>query len=529
MTRFLTENEMEDIIDFIKPNKNIPTETANSIVRIAKEKLRSQLKKQQIYPEIIPELKKQLEKDYNESMIHPGESVGILAAQSIGEKNTQNTLNSIDWAEKIIYSKNNNMIVEPIGKMIDNLLLKFPDNIEKIEKNRTEYLKLCDDDYFIPSCDEEGNTGWYKIEAITKHLPVGKLVKVTTESGRTVIATQSKSFLVWNEDEQKFLATAGSDVKVGDILPTTQNLSRLNIKTQEFFDYKDVKINLDREFGFFIGLYLSGDYENLLCDVKIKDHFDKLKDCYKIDFDELLEYITVSGTNIPSFSYNSSDDHIKGLLSGFFRNCSYNNGSILCYSYYEDIINGIMFLLTYYGIFGFFTKCEDDLVYKLEIKEYNTEILEKNILEEIWKDIPDEFKLSNNKIENLEWCTNSENVNHSLNLKNVLQKSILQIDIKDKTIINKFSSFVEASNTLKICNSGIKACVYNKQKTSHGFICKYCDEENIQKFCVNFDKIINIEYINSKSKYVYDLTVEKTRNFQIFNGLNVRDTFHKAF
>ena len=167
MKRNLTTIEIEDILSFIKPNKNIPTETANSIVRIAKEKLRSQLKKQQIYPEIIPELKKQLEKDYNESMIHPGESVGILAAQSIGEKNTQNTLNSIDWAEKIIYSKNNNMIVEPIGKMIDNLLLKFPDNIEKIEKNRTEYLKLCDDDYFIPSCDEEGNTGWYKIEAIT--------------------------------------------------------------------------------------------------------------------------------------------------------------------------------------------------------------------------------------------------------------------------------------------------------------------------------------------------------------------------
>jgi len=418
MTRCLTENEIENILSFIKPNKSIPVETANSIVKISKDRFRQQLKNQKIYPEIIPELKKQLEKNYIESMIHPGESVGILAAQSIGEKNTQSTLNSLVNSEKIIYSKNNNIIVESIGQMIDNLLEKFPDNIEKIEENRTEYLKLCDGDYFIPSCDETGNTNWYKIEAITKHLPVGKLVKVTTESGRTVTATQSKSFLVWNEDEQKFLATAGSDVKIGDILPTTQHLPRLN-KVQEFFDYKDVKINLDREIGFFIGLYLSGDYENLLCDVKIKDR-------YKVDFEELLDDITNSGTNIPSFSYNSSDDHIKGLLSGFFRNCSYKNGSMLCSSYYEDIINGILFLLTYYGVFGFFTKCEDELIYKLEIKN-NTEILDENI----------------------------------------------------------------------------------KVKESSS---------------VFFDNVVKVEFISEKNKYVYDLTVEKTRNFQLFNGLNVRDT-----
>lgn len=435
MTRCLTENEIENILSFIKPNKSIPVETANSIVKISKERFRQQLKNQKIYPEIIPELKKQLEKNYIESMIHPGESVGILAAQSIGEKNTQSTLNSLVNSEKIIYSKNNNIIVESIGQMIDNLLVKFPDNIEKIEENRTEYLELFDGDYFIPSCDEFGNTNWYKIEAITKHLPVGKLVKVTTESGRTVTATQSKSFLVWNENEQKFLATAGSDVKIGDILPTTQNLPRLNIKTQEFFDYKDVKINLDREIGFFIGLYLSGNYENLLCDEKIKNRFDKLKDCYKVDFDELLDDITFSGTNIPSFSYNSSDDHIKGLLSGFFRNCSYKNGSMLCSSYYEDIINGILFLLTYYGIFGVFTKCEDELIYKLDIKN-NTEILD----------------------ENLERCTNSENI--------------------------------------KVKEMG----------------------------SVFFDNVFNVEFISEKNKYVYDLTVEKTRNFQLFNGLNVRDT-----
>jgi hypothetical protein len=90
--RFLNEDEIEDILDFIKPNKSIPLSTAKSIVHITKEKFRKQLHKQKLYPTIIPELKKQLENKYRESLIQPGESVGILAAQSIGEKQTQSSV-----------------------------------------------------------------------------------------------------------------------------------------------------------------------------------------------------------------------------------------------------------------------------------------------------------------------------------------------------------------------------------------------------------------------------------------------------
>ena len=45
---------------------------------------------------------------------------------------------------------------------------------------------------------------------------------------------------------------------------------------------------------------------------------------------------------------------------------------------------------------------------------------------------------------------------------------------------------------------------------------------------VYFDKVISVEYVSSEHKFVYDLTVETTRNFQMWNGLNLRDTFHKA-
>jgi len=415
MKRLLTKDEIENILDFIKPNKNIPVESAIASSNLIKERFRKQLRNQEIYPSVIPSLKKEIEKNYRNSLIQPGESVGIIAAQSIGEKNTQSTLNSIDWTEKIIYSKNKEIVVEPIGRMIDNLLLNFVDNIEKIEENRTEYLKLTNDDYSIPSCDEYGNTSWYKIEAITKHLPVGKLVKVLTESGRTVMATQSKSFLVWNEDEKKFIATEGSKVKVGDILPTTKYLNRLNLKTQDFFEYKEKKIALDEKLGFLIGLYLSFDYDKNFLYKKC----DELKKIYDIDFEELLDDITMSGIIIPYFSYNSSDEYIKALLSGFLSDCGVLKARTI--SYYEDIINGISFLLSYYGTFAYFRKEQDELVYKIELV-YDTKV----------------------------------------NIKNN----------------------------------------------------------------VYFDKVISIEYVNGTTDYVYDLTVEKTRNFQLFNGLNVRDTLN---
>ena len=235
MKRVLTDTEIEYILDFLKPNKSIPIESAISIIKNLKIRFLKQLKTIEIYPELIDELKKQIEKNYRESLITPGESVGILAAQSIGERNTQSTLNSVDWNQKILYFKNNEIFIEPIGKMIDNLLIKFHANIEKIKENRTEYLPL-ENGYYIPSCDENGNTNWYKIEAVTKHLPVGKLVKVQTKSGRNTIATQSKSFLVWIND--KFEPTQGSNIKVGDILPITRKISEFTEK--DYFDLETI-------------------------------------------------------------------------------------------------------------------------------------------------------------------------------------------------------------------------------------------------------------------------------------------------
>lgn len=98
MKHILTEEQIEFIIDFIKPQAGIPIDSAMSIVENNKERFRRQLRGQSVYPEIIPELKRQLERNYFNTMVEAGESVGIICAQSIGEKQTQTCLNTFHSA-----------------------------------------------------------------------------------------------------------------------------------------------------------------------------------------------------------------------------------------------------------------------------------------------------------------------------------------------------------------------------------------------------------------------------------------------
>ena len=92
--RRLTSGEIEDIISFIIPNKYLPENTANSIVKKNKDRQRRQLKSILIYPTCISDLKKEIEKQYWASQIDAGECVGIVTPQSIGERLTQSTLNT---------------------------------------------------------------------------------------------------------------------------------------------------------------------------------------------------------------------------------------------------------------------------------------------------------------------------------------------------------------------------------------------------------------------------------------------------
>jgi DNA-directed RNA polymerase beta' subunit len=98
----LTPEQIESILENIKieSNNGIPLETATSVTEYHKSNLRKQLKSIVTYPRLIPQIKKEIETYFFSSLIQPGECVGILSAQSIGEKNTQCTLDTFHQAGK---------------------------------------------------------------------------------------------------------------------------------------------------------------------------------------------------------------------------------------------------------------------------------------------------------------------------------------------------------------------------------------------------------------------------------------------
>lgn len=77
---------------------SIPSEIQESILMKQKHILRTQLENILIYPSVIKPLIQRLRKHLHQSQIAPGESIGILCAQSIGERQTQMTLNTFHAA-----------------------------------------------------------------------------------------------------------------------------------------------------------------------------------------------------------------------------------------------------------------------------------------------------------------------------------------------------------------------------------------------------------------------------------------------
>ena len=163
-----------------------------------------------------------------QSWVQPGEQVGIIAAQSIGEPSTQMTLNSVDWDTKIMIAKNGKIVCTDIGEFVDTHMATAADAIQRFPNDQL-YLDLKDgNDWQAISCDEDGQMMWTKLEAVTRHPVVNEdgtntILEVTTASGRVVKGTKGKSFLKLVDG--KIVGVNGSELAVGDCLPIANSLA----------------------------------------------------------------------------------------------------------------------------------------------------------------------------------------------------------------------------------------------------------------------------------------------------------------
>src|SRR3989344_2921352 len=222
------------------------------------------------------EILDRIEKDYNNALISPGEAIGVITAESFGEPGTQMSI----WAyEKLILKINNKIKILPAGNFIDGLM-KLKGSL-KLNKE-SEISPLNDLDIYVPSLNQEEKVEWKKVIECSRHKTNKKLIKLVTASGRRITCTDNHSFVT--RSNNKIVPIKGSDLKIGDRIPTLNNFDSKDIlKEIEVYDYncsefidengmihgKHGAANIIKNYiplngltGWFIGAYLAEGYAN---------------------------------------------------------------------------------------------------------------------------------------------------------------------------------------------------------------------------------------------------------------------------
>jgi len=176
----------------------------------------------------------------------PGEQVGIIAAQSIGEPSTQ-MCHVYDTIVHVSQKSGNH--VGALGDFIDKLLR---DNADQIIENGPDsvILNLVDDCYITGVSNDE-KVSWKRISQVSRHPANGGLVKVTTKSGRSTTATLTHSFL--KRTEKGVEAILGSDLKVGMRVPIAMKVDQVPFAVIA----ERSGFALNRDFGWLCGIYLA--------------------------------------------------------------------------------------------------------------------------------------------------------------------------------------------------------------------------------------------------------------------------------
>ena len=539
---------------------------------------------------------------YKRAIVNPGEMVGMIAAQSIGEPTTQMTLNSVTYETEIIVRDHAGQITKhQIGDFIENKI-KVATKTEYYKDKDTTYSEV-DNFYEIPSCTEDGEIVWKQIEAVTRHPVINKdgsntMLKVTTKEEREVIVTKAKSLLKLVNG--KIITVDGDTVKVGDYLPvsilpiTFAENKMLDLKTvllpteyiysTEIEKAKEVmheyrwwtkhqnktftlpykrsdsfvakvseklrhgcktktgfqpgciymmqtnmndyqipdNIPLDYNFGYFIGAYAAEG-----CTTKFQISIANNDTEYFAPILELCKQ-----WNITTKIYKHEDKNEEGWTSQDLR--IYN--TVLCrileklvgnLSHNKFITNKIVFsnkeclhgfLDAYIGGDGSIDKKADTIIISSVSKEMLIDVQQILNNLEIYSFIGKPKKIETNNRGSLDIKQL-----YTLNITGEQTKqlaSMLNMKIGYKQ--ENLKGIMEHNYTYKIHKNA--TLIPNEIDGKIVF-----EDRSPDKYSnLIFDKIKSIEEISNTTNYAYDLTIADTRNFNIYNGLALSDTFHFA-
>lgn len=208
----LSDVEMDDIITSLNMKK--ANQATESVYLHVIEKLRQQLSKVELYPEMLTEFKNNIIRQFFTSKVSAGENVGILIAQSIGEKQTQM---SIAYDEHVYIKNGATLEHVKMGEFIDNYILNNKDRLVQLD-NDSSVISTEHEHFFVPSVSKSGQVSFKKLTMLSRHKPNGGLFRIYTNTGHTVLCTGSHSLLT-KDRFNNVVPIKASDVTLGTKMP----------------------------------------------------------------------------------------------------------------------------------------------------------------------------------------------------------------------------------------------------------------------------------------------------------------------
>jgi DNA-directed RNA polymerase beta' subunit len=472
---------------------------------------------------------KEINLSFIKAIIEPGEMVGIVAAQSIGEPTSQMSITSQTKIKIIIKNKETIQLnTISIGKFCDEIINKNPvlttntGHINSVETN----LSNLENEYFIVGVNCHEKTHWNKISHVSRHPVNGKLMNVTTKSGRTVTTTLSHSHLIRNN--QTVEPISGFDLRVGMRIPVTKHIDNAFIVSTVKID--DIDYELDHLFGWFIGAYLArGNIsEHTISISNISDHFINNTKAFEEKFNvdltickktisftnkELAQFMlsTITTNTVPNFAFTSSNEFKAGLIQAYFDgNGNFQADEICVCDKSEQLIKDISLMLNYFDIFGLIkSQNKESTQYILTINGKYGSLYQQHIGSVLHQD----------KLTNIVNHDMTDDIDKITGLGKIIAKcsDVLQLEncaiyekesIDRNTLIKYISIFESNENVTKILNE----LLILKQAVNSDVI---------------WDEIITIHtWTPEQTDYVYDFTVPGNQTFMIDNGIIVHNTLN---
>ncbi len=325
---------------------------------------------------------------YNKALVEPGDMIGCTAGQSMGETLSQMSVSKqtqikiYEKCEKKEISEIKNL---KIGELIDKLFKDHP----KLLKNTGHYdsyeLEIPSDmEYHIPSIDNIGKVTWKQISHVSRHPVNGKLVKITTATGREITTTPNHSHLM--KTKTGIEPMPAEKLQVGERIPVSRKLDLCDEYESTSIEWEDNYLDFDYDdiTGWFFGAYLaegsisSNDIKLTNISEYYKNNTIKFAEKYKLSFrhhtyqgqfgpgadsnvysKEFAKHITEQykcgsyNKVIPNYVFNTNKTFISALLRGYFDgdgNVDDSRNCIRCGSRSKELIEGIAQLLMFFGI-----------------------------------------------------------------------------------------------------------------------------------------------------------------------------------